>query len=259
MTNNYASDYKITASQLNAFDWYLHNEKEDAEQQLLDTINRKDAVYSEAMAKGIAFENIINRCLCDNDLLENIKNNEKIRAEFRGNEQFFNFYFDTKLILKMHNSLELQRVHSHQVYVTKNIKLEKSNKNVELYGIVDYLCPTSVIDLKTTTDYNFPKYITNWQLYVYGYCLSGKVASVDFVVADFTNKKTAYHNEVYQEIYAIEHINYYQYALNNFITLFVEWLENNKEKITDKKIFGGENEVQHKQEYSINLYPMEEE
>ena len=49
---NNTADYRITASQLNAFDWFLHSENESAEQDLLDTTNRVPVDYSEAQARS---------------------------------------------------------------------------------------------------------------------------------------------------------------------------------------------------------------
>ena len=255
---NSTADYRITASQLNSFDWFLKDEKESAEQDLLDTINRVPKDYAKAdkkerekiekMAKGKCFEYVINQFLLDNNIIAKLNANTgacpRVKVDFSENNVCFNFDFDVDLVVRMHNLLVHQKVHSLQVFISKYITLA-SNKLIELYGYVDYLTPLTIIDLKTTSDYNFPKYLTNWQTYVYGYILADRIGSVDFIATDFEH--------IYHEIYNIEHINYYEYKLKNFLQLFIEWLEKNKNKITDKKIFGLENDITRSPEAIITV------
>ncbi|MCL2039773.1 MAG: hypothetical protein FWG85_05020 [Bacteroidetes bacterium] len=201
ITSKKIADYRITASQLNAFDWFLHNEKDNAEQELISTINRDSVGHTEPQDKGKSFEFVINLCLKDDNIITQIIEHsvESVIVDFSSKEHTFRFKFDAEIIVKMYDLLKHQRVHSQQVFINKYITLQ-SEKRVELYGYVDYLTPLTVIDLKTTGNYNFPKYITNWQTYVYGYILADRISSVDFIATDFKN--------VFHEIYNIEHVNY---------------------------------------------------
>jgi hypothetical protein len=137
------------------------------------------------------------------------------------------------LVSKIVDYLLTQNVHTQQAFVKKNITL-KDKKVVELYGYVDYMTPNTIIDLKTTANYSFPKYLNNWQLLVYAYCLQGQIDAVEFVATDFVHR--------YIETYKEQEIQMHMYRLESVLELFIGWLENNKHRITDKKIFGGENE-----------------
>jgi len=241
------ADYKITASMLNSFQWYLDHQSnnDDAEiQKLLDTINRVSVEYTEAQARGKCFEEVINKYLTSAEVSKLIKATNEIQVNFDCNEQHFNFVFDKKLILKILNYLEEQGVYLQQHYINKEIKVD--NTNIELYGYIDYLTPTTIIDLKTTKSYSFPKYFNNWQKHIYSYCLINEVEQMQFLATDF--------EEMFIENYNTDTIDYAE--LRRMLMHFIIWIEAYREQITDKKIFGGDNEPTPRVEPIITINAM---
>lgn len=237
---NKICDYRITASMLNSFNYYLNNEL-SSEKEMLDIINRVPQITTEAQAKGICFEYLINNLLFNNNVDLLLNNNTNI--EFCKNDIRYNFNFEKDIILKILSQLKNNQSYGQQVYVSKIIQLE--GHNIELYGYIDYITPNSIIDLKTTANYSYPKYLNNFQLLVYGEILLDKINSVDFLITDF--------KEIYREIYNIEHIKYYRFKLEKMLLHFIEFLEKNKLQITDKKIFGFEVETNRENNYKINI------
>jgi hypothetical protein len=116
-----------------------------------------------------------------------------------------------------------------------------------LYGYPDYWCADgSVVDLKTTSRYTWPKYDKYWQRWVYPWCMrESRGTQVDwftFLVVKWkkpTKAEPYYRGEIYKEDYGYDHED----ATNRLTAVcerFIEWIESNKELITDKKIYFGE-------------------
>jgi hypothetical protein len=104
--------------------------------------------------------------------------------------------------------------------------VESRYKNVSLYGFVDLISGNKAYDIKTTRNYNGTRYDLNHQnLYLLGLQKWG-IKSLDYVITDM--------NDVYVESY---HIDTYDFTpLYEQIDRFVEFLEQNKRLIRDKKI-----------------------
>jgi hypothetical protein len=286
MTTN--PTYRITASHLNAFqywknsDWdkiseekqvlYLTSTIYDAYelQKLINKINRVYSPTTEAMAQGKCFEALINQLLradavatvdytveySVNQMIEDIFccEDEDGKPWCDNNSHYgkvqYKFTFPSEIINRVLDFLQNERVHSQQYFVEKNI--EVSGRIVELYGFVDYCGLDCVIDLKTTGSYKFPKYDTNWQRYVYGYCLRDSVDTLQFLVAYFDyQRKKLVATEIYHETYSMEYEDFS--GLRAFIAEFIDFLETHRERITDKKIFGGENPVIAKPNETIKI------
>jgi hypothetical protein len=218
------------------------------------------------MAKGMCFEYVINEFLKKKEFVHH-----SIKAvfteEFEGSSVGYEFIFGDKIINEILDYLMRKGAHSPQCYICRNIEL--FDKNIQLYGIVDYCCYDSIVDLKTTGYYLFPKYNNSavrrskyedgeeykvsygskWQLYVYGYCMAECISEVEFLVAEFPTNEPP---EIYNEQYSIDEIDFSE--LTGIIRSFIEFLEANRSKITDKKVFGGENEITTKSQTSIKLY-----
>ena len=61
---------------------------------------------------------------------------------------------------------------------------------VEIYGVVDYLCFWKIIDLKGTSSYDLGKYSNHFQRHVYNVCLSDEgleFKEFEFLVTDYKN------------------------------------------------------------------------
>lgn len=101
-------------------------------------------------------------------------------------------------------------------------------KNCQIYGYVDILGGNKAFDLKSTRAYSPNRFALNHQnLYLLGLQKWG-VTSLDYIITDFT--------EVYQESYSL---NSYDFSpLFKEIDLFVDFLQEHRKLIRDKKIFG---------------------
>ena len=103
---------------------------------------------------------------------------------------------------------------------------------VLLYGYIDELLPDKVCDIKTTKSYKAFKFREHNQHLVYPYCLimSGNyIHTFEYNVTDF--------NDNYTEVYVFDEKRDIP-ILRDRIERFIEFLENNREFITDKKIYG---------------------
>lgn len=133
-----------------------------------------------------------------------------------------------------------------QVYTEATISTKYGK--VLLYGYIDYLRGNKVFDAKTTKKYDFGKYRKYWQQHVYPWALieSGKcteISSFEFTAFQLkggnSKKAPLISGEMYKEVYTYDHARSTQ-LLTTICEHFIEFIENNKNLITDKKIFGGE-------------------
>lgn len=205
--------YRIYASLLDSFDWYLRSEKEESFQELIDKINRVPFT-SEAAERGTDFNTCIDYLLCgegeQQTYLDLINKHE----------------FSREVILEVCGKM-VKPIPQHR---TSGI-LQTSKGDVELYGDVDYIEFTKAIDLKTTKNYELGKYANSWQRKVYPFCLRSEGIEIDtfeFLVTDFEH--------VYREPYPVDPLGDMM-DLINITEHFIEFLEANRDKITDKKIF----------------------
>lgn len=109
---------------------------------------------------------------------------------------------------------------------------------VLLYGYIDELMPTSVHDIKTTGNYDFPKFKDHFQHLVYPYCLIQNgmdISKFEYNILCWKDMQT------YTETYLFNPERDIP-ILTDFVEDFITFLNDNKQLITDKKIFGGEND-----------------
>lgn len=119
--------------------------------------------------------------------------------------------------------------------------------DVYLYGFADYITPTGIVDLKLTGRFTVGKFRHNWQHVVYPY-LSAKMGApltrftYDVIHAVPSKRNAAgapecYNTlERYTEIYNFDPIEDSR-RLELELSELVAFLEANRERITDKKIF----------------------
>lgn len=103
--------------------------------------------------------------------------------------------------------------------------------NVDLYGYIDYLLPFSIHDLKTARRYSAGTFKTHWQHLVYPYALMRQGISIDRFEYNITNFK-----DMFTEVYIFNPQRDIP-RLRNICEQFIEFLENNKKYITDRKVF----------------------
>lgn len=251
--------YKFYPSLLDKFEKYLHVDREfenifnqdqttgeykrtyeeieaELKQSLIDTINRVP-FDSEAADKGTAFNDIIdyfNGKRVKTQIEEDI--NADIITAICNNRTFqFSYRFCCRSAEYFHGSIS-------QLFVRSNLPTRYGT--IELYGYIDELRRNKVYDIKTTSRYEFGKYSEGWQRHVYPYCLvsSGLVKEID------SFEYTAYHLKggtsrtpiitgvQFPELYKYDH-EQSEILLARHCERFIEFLEQNRELITDKKIF----------------------
>lgn len=100
-------------------------------------------------------------------------------------------------------------------------------EDIQIYGFADIVGDRRIIDLKTTANYRPEKYQNSFQnLYLYALKSKGAL-TMEYIVYDFVR--------VHHLIYKVGEIDFQPYFDN--ILLFREFLEENRNEITDQKIF----------------------
>lgn len=217
-----------------------------AKQQLLDMINRVDGEPSEAADKGTALNEIVD-CI-----IEKRKPSQGISVEryypttggaataFSAAIDGFVFNFDINMCKQIANYFN-----GSVCQAFTSAPLETKYGVVELYGYPDYIRENKVYDLKTTKQYQFGKYEKKWQKHVYPYCLikSGKCVEVKefeytcVKLSGGTSRMPIITGQMYPEVYTFD-FEMSEQMLVQHCERFIEFLEQNKDLITDKKIFG---------------------
>ena len=237
--------FKFYATLLDAFSNYLRSDaiyerywgfsenpphtpeefKEQQFQSLIDTINRVP-FDSEAADRGTCFNEIVDA------LIENRKPNgvEVERVDgvlYRASYNERTFDFPIALCLEFANyykgALTQQRVEA---------ILPTCFGEVLVYGVIDELMPLSIHDIKTTGNYYVGKFKDHWQHIVYPYCLmrnGGDVRLFEYNITDFKNTYTESYTFVPERDIPI---------LTDHCEEFIRCLNDNRDLITDKKIFG---------------------
>lgn len=252
---------------------YIHTSDEitqENEKRLLDMINRVPQPLSVAMERGTclnaAVDFMISKVKKDPkfwecyanfetyDYKEDVKMRNKVLkmevARFDADNLYFKIddcddvgnvlitcKFDLDFVIALALSYE-EAICQHFV----NDTIDTPRGMVELYGYIDYFKRDKVIDLKTTKSYKFGKYEYNWQRHAYPYCLAKKgykISAFDFDVVEWKggtiNAPLLWGNK-YRESYNFN-FDESRFLLSNICDSFICWLEKNREKITDERIF----------------------
>ena len=223
--------YKFYATLLDSYQYFLHSEAEDAMQEFIDKINRVP-FESEAADKGTAF----------NELVDMVLHDEKKRNSFASdpydtinypytsrNGVKYDFQFKKSIVFEFVNRLEGATSQLHT-----SAELATSKGTVLLYGYLDEILMNDVTDIKTTGKYEFPKFLHNWQHKVYPYCLSEMGIHVD----TFTYRVTNF-NDYFEEVYVFDKEKA-KAELIGICENLIDFIEMNRDKITDLKIFGND-------------------
>lgn len=207
--------YQIYPTLLDSFYWYKrgYNEK----QELIDKINRVKSEMPEAARKGIAFEAVINMLLKSNNhplLMDS--------EYYKGDGFIFGAEIVNKIAAKLINAKKQQE------YIQANVQTPVGA--IKVYGFIDYSYDDMLVDLKTTGSYKKDKYAINNQHKCYPLLaqLNGKnITKFNYLVTDFSR--------MYIEPYVHTKAMRDEFIFN--LVEFTEFLEANREIITDKKIF----------------------
>lgn len=240
--------YKFYASILDKFGSYLNSsqiysqyygfaenpsktEEEFEKEQfqgLINSINRVPIAWedTEAMDRGTAFNEVVD-CLIENrksDKMEIVSNKETGTISANYNKRTFEFPIALCKEFANHFSGALTQQYCEGVLSTKY-------GNVMLYGYIDALMPFFVADIKTTSKYNAFKFKDNWQHIVYPYCLK----CMDIHIDTFEYRVTDFKN-TWSEVYNFNPLTDVPKLINH-CEAFIEFLEQNRELITNAKIF----------------------
>ena len=242
--------YQLYATLLDSFQSYLDSEKnwelfyggsEDPKysveeyeamqrQELIDRINRVP-FESEAADRGTAFGEVVDcMILGRNTEREDMgiySNKEEgiIQVDFK--ERTFIYPITLCREFAEYFKGAVPQVRTEGVLQTKY-------GSVLLYGYIDELMPLSVHDIKTTSRYNAFKFRDHWQHIVYPYCLHQEGSKI--TLFEYNVVKWGKVNETFTEPYNFNLTRDTERLLLHCES-FIEFLENNRELITDKKIF----------------------
>jgi hypothetical protein len=128
--------------------------------------------------------------------------------------------FDTEIISKVRALLPRPMLKT-QVYC------EYQLENVLLYGYIDVIGKTLAVDIKTTNSYQPGRFAHSHQNFYLPALRSKGIRTLRYVITDF--------QDVYQENYD-QTIDFS--IQKTQIKLFCNFLEEHREEITDRKIFG---------------------
>ena len=249
-------DYKLSPEEMSV----------QLEQELLDCINRVPHEPSEAADKGTAFNEVIDCIIehhpCEREDME-VKSGAMMedggfsKQEPNSGEVHFNFtaypcidvkFYGFDFRFDAHLCKDVAQYFKGCIpQYTCSAILPTIYGDVELYGHVDYINTNKIHDLKTTKNYTFGNYEKYWQRHLYPYCLmeSGEMEEVtefEFTVVKWRElKNKPISGDIFKEVYTYSHEASTK-ALRCICEAFIEWLEANRHRITDKKIFGGERE-----------------
>ena len=205
---------------------------------LIDKINRVPFT-SEAASKGTAFNAVIDT-LITGQLDEKVRmsrvlgeNGERvaIQAELDGFTFQFPYELCREFALYYKGAIPQVRVSAilHTMY-----------GDVEVYGFIDELMPLSVHDIKTTASYSASKFKHHSQHLVYPYCLiqnGSDIQTFEYNVAEI-DKYGRW--QTYTETYVFDPDRDIP-ILRERCEGLIEFLLQNSQHITDRRIFGGEN------------------
>ncbi|MCP9753718.1 hypothetical protein EGI26_00890 [Lacihabitans sp. CCS-44] len=127
--------------------------------------------------------------------------------------------FENQIVEKVRNMLPTSRV--------EQMPIKFTHQNIQFYGFADVVGEGKVIDIKTTSSYKPNKFQHNFQnLYMYALKDRG-CTEMEYIIYDF--------KEIHIETYYIATYDFS--AMLHHMELFTEFLEDNRQFITDKKIF----------------------
>lgn len=206
--------YAVYATMLDAFAWYKKSEADGALQEFLDKVNRVPFEKTDPILRGMAFEDMVDHAL-----------KMGIPADLPDPIHVHDVKCPSDILRVFVERLQgaVRQVHVETVIDTRY-------GPVKVYGKVDEILRDTAFDIKTTGKYEFPKYLRNWQHPVYLEALKKEgIRRFVYLATDF--------REVYEEEYT--HNSADTDRLISEVSHLVETLESQREKITDRKVFGG--------------------
>lgn len=205
-------------------------------QSVIDRINRVPMKWedSEAADKGTAFNEVVD-CV-----MANCKSNKMILASNKETGIISALYNKRTFIFPLALVMEFAQYYKGGVSnVFTEAVLTTKYGDVLLYGYIDELMPASVHDIKTTSKYKAGKFRNNWQHIVYPYCLNQNGNEVNDFEYNVAVMGTNNHYSTFIELYSYKPERDID-RLRILVELLIEFVEINRDLITDKKIFNYE-------------------
>jgi hypothetical protein len=204
--------YNIYPTLLDAFAWYKRSEDEGALQEFLDKVNRVKSEPSDPMLRGIAFEALVDDLIFSGHRLAI----PEVQVH------------DVECPSSIPNAFA-DRLRGAVRQVDVEVVVDTEHGPVRLYGKVDEIVADCAFDIKTTGKYEFPKYLHHFQHPLYLEALRPYgINQCLYLVTDF--------KDVYEEPYSWTRDG--RDRLIGEVAHLVEFLENNRARITDRKVFG---------------------
>jgi hypothetical protein len=202
--------YAFYATLLDSFAYYLRNESEGAQQEFLDRVNRVQTPKKDPQLRGTAFEVVVEKAA-----VEGVFPTEPVKVH------------DLKVAPHIIEQFAqgMQKA-SRQVYV--ETILQTAYGPVKVYGFVDEILGGTAFDTKTTGKYEFPKFLGAWQHPAYLEAL--KPLGVDRFVYRITDFVDYFEEEYFYRSSDTD-------RLISHCAHLVEFLEANRARITDRKVF----------------------
>ena len=214
--------YNFYATLLDSFVYFKGSDYMD-KQDLLNRINREPFEATDAMKKGTAFHEILNLDKSEFDKLP-YGIGKKGNAEVILNDYCFDLMLVDEFRLKTRYRSELFEIRLEHV-------VDFGDYEVMLYGYLDWVWRNSIIDIKTTARYDFPKYAKGYQHQVYLYIAN----QLGFKLDNFTYMVTNF-KDTYVESYHYQEQRFYN-NLKAICNELVDFITNHRSLIHDKKIF----------------------
>ena len=183
--------YKIYPTLIDNYNYYMVSEMSDKE--MIDRINRVETPVTDAQIKGKGLNNLVDAMLqgYKPTIIESrqayvwVEPIQKITDLFYDAEKpdTITLEFDIKIVDEIVCKLKGATI---QAYSEAIISTDYGD--VLLYGYQDYLIRDKIIDLKTTSRYDFPKYYNAFQHKCYLYTMreSGNYINLfDYIITDF--------------------------------------------------------------------------
>lgn len=216
-----------------------HTPEEFREQQFQDLINKINRVPfdSEKADRGTVFNEIID-CMVLNENSKRMKicrvrdeNGKTVGIKGTYNEREFTFPLELCREVADYYQGTLPQQYIQAILPTKF-------GDVLLYGYIDYVAPFCTHDLKTTGQYSVGNYRDHFQHLVYPYALAENGADVtmfEYNVVELGKTFFRTYTETYDFVPERDIPR-----LTQHVEDFIDFLECNRDLITDKKIFNYE-------------------
>ena len=209
--------YRLWATLLDGYDWYLSSEKDEAYQEFLDKLNRVPMPTSPEAAQGIAFQALI-------DSFHHPEQYER-RPEWSKDGFTFNGDVVDEFVQKFY--------YAHPNIYTEAV-IDTRLGEVKLYGYADAILADSAYDIKFTGRYSKGKFLNNWQHRIYPYCLNKQgiyVSRFEYTITD--GESVWIEDYVWMPDIFIPEVRHQCEELIHFI-------ESQRDKITNPKLFPNE-------------------